>query len=140
MRLIDLAGHISVSGQIQVLEVAEIAEMGFQVLINNRPDFESADQPQSALIEEAAIKYGLDYYYFPVTALDFPGDSLDKMVSLFSDSSRQILAFCRSGTRSANLWLSTLNTDVAFDSARDVARLGLDPSMFLNLMRRDRQT
>ena len=140
MRLIDLASNVSVSDQIEVSEVFEIAEMGFQVLINNRPDFESTDQAPSTCIEEAALKYGLDYYYFPVTGLDFPGDSLDKMSSLFNDPRRQILAFCRSGTRSANLWLSTLDADVALDSAREVARLGVDPSMFLNLMRQDRET
>ena len=140
MRLINLANHVSVSDQIEVSEVSEIAEMGFQILINNRPDLESADQPQSAQIEETALKYGLDYYYFPVTGINFPGDNLGKMGSLFSDPSRKTLAFCRSGTRSANLWLSTLDTDVALDLAREVARLGIDPSMFLSLMQRDRQT
>ena len=135
MHLINLSDKVSVSGQINLKNVSEIAEMGFDVLINNRPDFEVVGQPISAEIRKEAIRCGLRYYYHPVISLNFPGDVLQDTNLLFDDSTAKILAFCRSGTRSANLWLASLDREAALSAAQEVSRLGIDPSMFLDMLR-----
>ena len=108
-RLINLSDKVSVSEQINLDDVSEIAELGFEVLINNRPDFEVVGQPINSDVAEEAVRCGLRYYYYPVISLDFPGDVLQHTNVLFNDSSVKTLAFCRSGTRSANLWLASLD-------------------------------
>ena len=135
MRLINLSDKVSVSGQINLEHVSEIAGMGFDVLINNRPDFEVVGQPINSEIAEEALRCGLRYYYYPVVSFNFPGDVLQDTNALFDDSTLKTLAFCRSGTRSANLWLASLDHEVALVAAQEVSRLGIDPSMFLNMLR-----
>ena len=135
MHIINLSDKVSVSGQINLKNVSEIAEMGFDVLINNRPDFEVVGQPISAEIGEEAIRCGLRYYYHPVISLNFPGDVLQDTNVLFDDATAKTLAFCRSGTRSANLWLASLDGELALAAAQEGSRLGIDPSMFLNMLR-----
>ena len=135
MQVINLSNRVSVSGQIKWEDVSEVAEMGFDVLINNRPDFEVAGQPVNLEIAEAASRCGLQYYYYPVTSENFPGDILEAMTALFDDSNAKTLAFCRSGTRSANLWLASLSNEAALRAAQEVVRVGIDPSMFLNMIR-----
>ena len=135
MRLINLSDKVSVSGQITLEHVSEIAGMGFNVLMNNRPDFEVVGQPINSEIAEEALRCGLQYYYYPVISLSFPGDVLQDTNVLFNDSTVKTLAFCRSGTRSANLWLASLDHEASLVAAQEVSRLGIDPSMFLNMLR-----
>ena len=120
-------------------DVSEIVELGFDVLINNRPDFEVVGQPINSEIAEEAVRCGLRYYYYPVISLSFPGDVLQHTNVLFNDSGVKTLAFCRSGTRSANLWLASLSNEAALRAAQEVVRVGIDPSMFLNMIRQGSQ-
>ncbi|MDG1986760.1 MAG: sulfur transferase domain-containing protein [Halieaceae bacterium] len=135
MRLINLSDKVSVSGQINLDDVSEIVELGFDVLINNRPDFEVVGQPINSENAEEAVRCGLRYYYYPVISLNFPGDVLQHTNVLFNDSTVKTLAFCRSGTRSANLWLASQDHEASLVAAQEVSRLGIDPSMFLNMLR-----
>lgn len=129
MQIINLTDSVGVAGQVQPGDMPAIAEAGYQVVINNRPDGESPGQPSSADIAEAAHAAGLEYHYYPLNAMNYPGDDPAAMAALFDDDSRPVFAFCRSGTRSSNLWISTRGAD-AVDSARRRARdLGFDISM-----------
>ena len=129
MKIVKLTDSVAVSEQITADDVAEIASAGYRVLVNNRPDNEAEGQPSSASIEQAAREAGLEYHYLPVTASNFPGPDAKQMARLFNDDQRPVLAFCRTGTRCANLWVSTAD-DGEGDSARDKARtLGYDLSM-----------
>jgi uncharacterized protein (TIGR01244 family) len=106
MNIVRLTDSIAVSPQIMPEDVAEIAAAGFCVLINNRPDGEVPDQPTSAAIAAAAQAAGLEYHHMPVTAASFPGPDLQAMSDLLDDPARPALAFCRTGTRCANLWVA----------------------------------
>lgn len=129
MNSTSLTSTIAVAGQISLTQVVEIAAAGFRVLVNNRPDGEDPGQPSSAQIEAAAVAAGLEYYHLPVTAMNFPGLDPVKMAQLFDDESKPVLAFCRSGTRSANLWVAT-RTDASWRQAAERAQaLGYDLSM-----------
>jgi uncharacterized protein (TIGR01244 family) len=103
----QLTESIGVAGQISLDQVPGIAAAGYQVLVNNRPDGEEPGQPLSADIQAAAVAAGLEYHHLPVTAVNFPGPDVARMAGLFADTARPVLAFCRTGTRCANLWVAT---------------------------------
>jgi uncharacterized protein (TIGR01244 family) len=129
MQAIKLTETIAVSGQISPDQVAGIAAAGFRVLVNNRPDGEEPGQPGSAQIGAAALAAGLEYHHLPVTALDFPGPGVAQMAALLDDASRPVYAFCRSGTRCANLWVATREAQSRQEAAALARAAGFDLGM-----------
>jgi uncharacterized protein (TIGR01244 family) len=95
---------ISVAPQIAVADVATLAAAGFTTIVNNRPDDEEPDQPTSAEIQAAAEAAGLTYVAIPVTHAGFSHPQLDAMTEALTAAKGPVLAYCRSGTRSCNLW------------------------------------
>ncbi len=134
MNIVKLTDSLSVSVQINVDDVAKIAAAGYKVLINNRPDGEDSHQPAGAVIAAAAAAVGLEYHHMPVTAADFPGPDLAAMTDLFDDSERPVLAFCRSGTRCANLWVAGLAASASENAMQRVNQCGFDLSMASTFM------
>jgi sulfide:quinone oxidoreductase len=51
------------------------------------------------------------------------------MAALFNDSTRPVFAFCRSGTRSSNLWISTRGPGEQEAARQHAQQLGFDVSM-----------
>ena len=129
MNIVKLTENLAVSAQITLDDVAKIAAAGYKVLINNRPDGEDSHQPASALIGAAAEAAGLEYHYMPVTAASFPGPYLDAMSDLFDDPARPVLAFCRSGTRCANLWVAGLADSGPENAMKVASQCGFDLGM-----------
>ena len=125
MNVYKLSPTVGVAGQI----IPQIAEAGFKVLINNRPDGEEPGQPSSADIAAAAKAAGLEYHYLPVTAMDFPGPAVDQMADFFDDEDRPVFAFCRTGTRCTNLWVVTRDVDAQDEAAAQARGIGFDLSM-----------
>ncbi|NND68328.1 MAG: TIGR01244 family phosphatase [Halioglobus sp.] len=124
-----LSDTVAVSPQISVADVPGIAAAGYKVLINNRPDGEAADQPTSAEIEAAALAAGLEYHHMPVTMMDFPGPDFDAMSDLLDDEDRPVFAFCRTGTRCANLWVSSRDADAQDAAAARASGSGFELGM-----------
>lgn len=93
MNVVKLSATLAVSQQIVPEHVAAIAEAGYKVLINNRPDGEEANQPPSAAIAAAAEAAGMEYYYMPITAMNFPGDEFPRMCELLANADKPVLAF-----------------------------------------------
>ncbi|KQN02159.1 uncharacterized protein (TIGR01244 family) [Sphingomonas sp. PP-CE-3G-477] len=110
---------ISVAPQIAVEQVAEIAAAGFKTIVNNRPDDEDAGQPSGDAIRAAAEAAGLKYVSIPVTHAGFSHPQIDAMTQALTDSDGPVLAYCRSGTRSCNLW------------ALAAAKAGRNPNLLL---------
>ena len=110
---------ISVAPQIAVEQVAEIAAAGFKTIVNNRPDDEDAGQPSGDAIRAAAETAGLKYVSIPVTHAGFSHPQIDAMTQALTDSDGPVLAYCRSGTRSCNLW------------ALAAAKAGRNPNLLL---------
>lgn len=98
---------ISVAPQIAVSDVADIAAAGFKTIVNNRPDDEEPGQPSGADIQAAAEAAGLAYVAIPVTHAGFSHPQLDAMTKALMETKGPVLAYCRSGTRSCNLWALT---------------------------------
>lgn len=81
-------------------DVAEAGKGGINLIINNRPDGESADQMSSAEIEAEARAAGVDYIHIPVV----PDQITDEQISAMDEAIKQggdgyILATCRTGNR-----------------------------------------
>ena len=104
MDIKTLSPQVSVSPQITAADVAEITEAGFRAIICNRPDGEGADQPNFDEIEAAASAAGLRVAYVPVTAGMVRDDDVAAFASALAELPRPVLAYCRTGTRSATLW------------------------------------
>jgi uncharacterized protein (TIGR01244 family) len=90
-----------VSGQIAADEVAGLAAQGVTVIVNNRPDGEEEGQPLAAHIEAAAEQAGIAYRYVPIFRGIGPADVEAMQEALGETKDGKLLAFCRSGTRSA---------------------------------------
>lgn len=96
--------RISVAPQIQPEDVSALAAAGFVHIINNRPDGEEPGQPAGAQIAEAAEAAGLGYTEIPVTPGGFSMAQVEAMAEALGSVDGPVLAYCRSGTRSCNLW------------------------------------
>jgi uncharacterized protein (TIGR01244 family) len=96
-----LGDQVMVSGQIAPHEVAGLVGKGVTVLVNNRPDGEEAAQPMAADIEQAAAEAGIAYRFVPIIRGIGPADVEAMQEALSAADDGRLLAFCRSGTRSA---------------------------------------
>jgi uncharacterized protein (TIGR01244 family) len=90
-----------VSGQIAPHEVAGLAQQGVTLIVNNRPDGEEEGQPFASEIEEAAAQAGIAYRFVPILRGIGPADVEEMQKALRDSEGGKLLAFCRSGTRSA---------------------------------------
>lgn len=96
--------NLSVSEQVTPHEMAALAEAGFKSIICNRPDGEGADQPSFAEVKAAAKAAGIQAAYLPIVAGKVSDDDATAFGALMDKLPKPILAFCRTGTRSATLW------------------------------------
>jgi uncharacterized protein (TIGR01244 family) len=101
----QLDDRVLVSGQIRPEEIAGLAEQhGITMIVNNRPDGEEPDQPPASAIEAAAEAAGLSYRHVPILRGIGPADVEAMQEALADAGDGQVLAFCRSGNRSALTW------------------------------------
>jgi uncharacterized protein (TIGR01244 family) len=97
----QLGDRTMVSGQIAPGEVARLTDHGVTMLVNNRPDGEEPDQPRASDIEAAAEQAGIAYRFVPIIRGIGPADVEAMRQALRETGEGKLLAFCRSGTRSA---------------------------------------
>ena len=93
-----------VCGQIAPEEVPELAARGVTMIVNNRPDGEEPDQPRASDIEQAAKQAGIAYRFVPILRGIGPADVECMQQAMREAADGTLLAFCRSGTRSALTW------------------------------------
>ncbi|MCX2724563.1 bifunctional protein tyrosine phosphatase family protein/NAD(P)/FAD-dependent oxidoreductase [Roseibium salinum] len=119
--------QISVSPQIRPEDMADLAQQGYRSVICNRPDGEGADQPSFEEIEAAARKFGLETRYLPIVAGKVRDEDAVAFARLMDELPRPVLAYCRTGTRSATLWsLSEANTLPLADILSQTKAAGYD--------------
>jgi|SRR5690348_15584293 len=125
-----------VCGQIAPHEVAGLAEQGVTVLVNNRPDGEEPGQPLAGEIEEAAAAAGIAYRFVPIFRGIGPADIEAMQEAIREANDGKLLAFCRSGTRSA-LTLAVAQREEGASSDEVQQRLlgaGFDPGPIAHLL------
>ena len=101
LRRID--DRVCVAGQIRPEDIEVLKAGGVTMIVNNRPDGEEPGQPPSAEVEAAARAAGLDYRHIPVAGGLSEGQ-VQAMTEALEAAGGQVVAFCKSGTRSAYLW------------------------------------
>lgn len=98
-----LDDNMLVAGQLSPHDMADAKARGVTLVINNRPDGEAPGQPLGQDIATAAEAAGMDYVEIPVSS----GLTLEQVTAMrdaLTGAQGAVLAFCRSGTRSTNLW------------------------------------
>ena len=129
MPIFQLTDTLSVAGQITPEDIPGIAAQGITVVVCNRPDGEVPQQATMDEIEAACNATGLLFVRYPVTAMDFPGPDLEGLGDLFDDPGKSVLAYCRTGTRCANLWVATRDPADQTDAIQIARDIGFDLSM-----------
>ena len=128
----ELTDVLSVAGQIQPGDVADLAASGYTAIICNRPDDEESGQPSMDAVAAACEQVGVTFVRYPVTALNFPGDDLTLMDDTMN-SGDKTLAYCRSGARSANLWVATQAGDARTAAVERAQQFGIPLSFVMQL-------
>jgi uncharacterized protein (TIGR01244 family) len=101
----QIADTVCVAPQLTPEAMAELARLGFKSVVNNRPDFEhDPDQPTSAAMQAAAEAVGLAYRHLPVDGGWQSPEQIAAFAELLTTLPQPMLAFCRSGARSARLY------------------------------------
>ncbi|MGO4854848.1 TIGR01244 family sulfur transferase [Phaeovulum sp. W22_SRMD_FR3] len=104
MDLRQITPDFAVAPQITLEDVAAIAAAGFRTLLNNRPDDEIGAELDAAAMEKAARAAGLEYRHLPFWPGQMTRDLVEGFEAALAECPAPVLAYCRSGTRSSNLW------------------------------------
>lgn len=100
-----IADGFVVSAQLTPEDFADLARLGVRSVINNRPDGEGGGrQPGNAALRAAAEDAGIFYAYLPAAGMQFDPQTISRMRALVGELPKPIVAFCRSGNRSAALY------------------------------------
>ena len=120
-----------ISGQIAAGDVPGLADSGVTMIVNNRPDGEDAGQPLAADIEAAARAVGIDYRHIPIMRGMGPSDVEAMRGAIGEVGDGKMLAFCRSGYRSALVWAVARSEDGVprqeLERCAEGAGISLDP-------------
>ena len=92
-----------ISGQILPADVPGLKAQGVTMIVCNRPDGEEPGQPTAAEIEDSAQQAGLEFRNIPIVRGIGPSDA-ETMREALEAADGKILAYCRSGARSALVW------------------------------------
>jgi uncharacterized protein (TIGR01244 family) len=132
----QLDDKVMVSGQVAPHDVAGLAQQGVTVLVNNRPDGEEPGQPLAAEIEDAAAAAGISYRFVPILRGIGPADVEEMQKALREAEGGKLLAFCRSGTRSALAAALAKREEGASaeEVTRNLTEAGFDPGPIAHLL------
>ncbi len=111
----------STTPQIQPADIAEVKAKGFLAIINNRPDGEDPNQPTTQQIQAAAEAAGLKYAYLPIKPSEITAENSNIMKAIIDELPNPVLGFCRTGTRSKNLYLSAMANNQKIPEAETCA-------------------
>lgn len=116
----------SVGPQITLEDVAALKAAGFTTLINNRPDEEIVvtGGPSSEAVAAAAEEAGLSYHYVPIPGAGFGPEQVYAMRDLIELAEGPVFAYCRSGTRSSNVWAICMAGSMPVDEIIAAGRAG----------------
>ncbi|MEK0163242.1 TIGR01244 family sulfur transferase [Phaeobacter sp. A36a-5a] len=99
-----LTPRYSVSPQIAVEDLPQLAEAGFTTVICNRPDAEVPPSHQAEAIRAAAEAQGLRFEVLPLTHQTMTPENVAQQQAFIEASEGPVLAYCASGTRCSVIW------------------------------------
>ena len=104
MDIKKLTAGLGVTPQITAADLKSVQAAGYRAVICNRPDGEAAGQPNFSEIAAAAKKLGIKAVYQPIVAGKVSDDDAAAFAKNLTELPGPVLAYCRTGTRSATLW------------------------------------
>ncbi|WP_417824251.1 TIGR01244 family sulfur transferase [Thalassospira lucentensis] len=99
-----LSDELTVSPQLPIEAIDEIAKAGFKTVICNRPDDEDPGQPSFAEIAAKAEAAGMKAIFQPVASGNVADTDADAFAANLAAAEKPVFAYCRSGTRCTILW------------------------------------
>lgn len=124
-----LSDELTVSPQLPLDAIDEVARAGFKTIICNRPDDEDPGQPSFAEISQKAEKAGLTTIFQPVASGNVSDEEVDAFAANLAAAPKPVLAYCRSGTRCTILWsLANAGKMPVQDIVKSAADAGYDMS------------
>jgi len=106
MSIRQLSNDVAVCGQISPEDLEAIAELGFKTIVNNRPDHEVGAQLSHAEIHAKAKSLGLAMHYLPLDVGQPPSAALlEEFKRILDTAEKPVLAYCRSGNRSGQIYM-----------------------------------
>jgi len=99
-----LSPDLSVSPQLYASDLESMLAAGFGMIIDNRPDGEEAGQPTAAELAAEARRLGLAFIHIPIVPGRMEDADARALAEALAASDGPVLAFCRTGARSTNLW------------------------------------
>ncbi len=135
--LIPLTDRVAVAPQLGPDDLGGLVAAGYRTVVNNRPDGEAPGQPGDSTMAAAAAAAGLAYHAIPIDHSGFGPAQVEAMAAALAGEGK-LVAYCRSGSRSAHLWALAEakrggDPDMLIDAA---AAGGYDISMLLPMLRR----
>jgi sulfide:quinone oxidoreductase len=118
----EIAPGVVVASQLTAGDVIAARAAGFSTIISNRPDGEEPGQPMAAELAATAEQQGIRFVHIPVSGGRFPAEAVRAMGEALATSAGPVLAYCRSGARSATIWALASAGRVAADSLIASAR------------------
>lgn len=104
----------STTAQVLPDDLPGIAAAGFRSLICNRPDGEGGpSQPNSQAMREAAERAGIAFAYLPVEPGKMTPEQAQAFARLLETMPKPVLAYCRTGNRSAGLYRAATTPEQA---------------------------
>jgi uncharacterized protein (TIGR01244 family) len=120
--ILFLTSDFAVTSQLDAADFAEAARRGFKHIVNNRPDGEEDGQISGSAAAAHARRHGLRYHHIPAGKLDLFSDPVvNAAESVLASAHGPVLAYCKSGTRSAIIWAAATARSMPVDEV--LARL-----------------
>lgn len=125
-----LSPSLSVAPQLSEADVIAAARDGFRAIIDNRPDNEEPGQLSAADMRALATRHGMGFAHVPAIAGRIGDAEAAQMADALARLEPPMLAYCRTGTRSATLWaLSRAGAQPADSIIATAAAAGYDLSV-----------
>lgn len=131
-----LTETVSTYSQVYDHDFAALAKAGFKTIICNRPDGEEIGQPEFAQLEQAAKAHDITMIHLPLqggAGLSLP--LIEGMQSALDGAQGPVLAYCKTGMRSAVLWCFAMAPTLGVDGVLSKARAaGFELSQFSGML------
>ena len=126
-----ISDHYSVSPQIAVDTVAEIAAAGYTTVICNRPDDEVPPDFRADALRAAVEAAGLTFVENPVRPGQITHENLETQGAAMEAAAGPVFAYCASGNRCALVWSILMAPELGADGVLARTRaVGYDHSAF----------
>ena len=124
MDIRKLTDDFSVAPQLTPDEMPAVAAAGFRTVICNRPDTEIGPDLCCEEMRVAAEAAGLVWFDNPIEAGGMTMENVDDQGKISTHGQKPVLAYCRSGTRSATAWAFSQAGELGVDEVISAAANG----------------